>query len=159
MNFYSVLDLTDVFWKANTIDGTQILQGHQTYPKINRNNLESFELFHKGKSVFKINTVKKTLIHRLKTTGQLHIQTQKNSITTRVRVTALLYKNKDTAKNTKYEIKENKKIVQEYEFDPEESVIYYHYEDGKDETRNKFSIIFPYTPIKLRPEELSHLNG
>jgi len=180
MFFDKALDLANVLWKANMIDGTEITPGPQTYIKIDRNILESFELTSNGKSIFKINTKKKTLVHRMKTFTQqttpggiivkagkgklLKIvspknKTPKTQVILRIKIIALLEKNKNPQKNIKYEILENNKIIQEYEFDPKQSMIYYYYHNGKIETRDRFSVKTPYTPIKLRSEELTHLNG
>lgn len=159
MFFRNSLDHADVFWKVNLFNGNIISQGPHTYEKIPRDEIESFELLHKGKQIFKINTSKRTLIHRLRTTSNTKLSTLENEIIQRVRVTALLKKNINPEKNIKYKIEENYKIIQEYEFDPEESVIYYHYENGKSDIRYKFGMMFPYRPIKLRPEEMNQLIG
>lgn len=160
-----LLDLAKITWKVNLINGVPILQGPHKYETIQRDNIKSFELYKKNifffkKIIFKVFTDGKTLVHRLKTTGQMTInKKQKNKIKERVRITALLKKNSDSDKNIKYMIKENNQIVQEYEIDPNESIIYYYRENKKIEIKNKFSNEFPYSPIKLRVEELLHLNA
>ena len=178
MFFKKSLDLANLTWKANLADGNTILQGPQKYETIPRSILKSFELIYKGKIVFNVKTYKKTLVHRLKTTGTLSQQEivpsklekilnfffkkpypKQNKINERVRITAILEKNSDFTKNIKYTIKENGKTVQEYEIDPSKSTIYYYRENRKTETINQFGDTFPYSPIKLRDEEMIHLNG
>lgn len=159
MLFSSAINLYDVFWKVNLINDGEILQGNHTYETIDRNTVESFELIHRNKSIFKINTNKKTIIHRLKTRGQFNMNDLQSRIMTRFRITAVLSKNKDESKNIIAQIFEGKKLIQQYSYDPVLSKIYYHFGNGKMEIKNEFGDISPYLPIKLRLEELEHLKN
>lgn len=159
MFFKKALDFANTTWKINLDDGNSISEGPEKYETLQRDRIKSFEIIHKKKSVFKVNTDGKTLVHRLKSTGSMLVSSGQNNIKERVRITAVLKKNPNPAKNIKYSLKENNKIIQEYEIDPKESVIYYFRENRKTETKNTFGNTFPYSPLKLRKEELLHLNG
>lgn len=170
------IDLANAKWRAIYKDGTI----EEKYSEINRNKLKSFEIHFKNPNaiirknhVITVEIKGKTLVHRLRSKGSGKLgakikqdkleQVEKISvpleISRRIRIIALLQKNTNHSKNKKYIITENKKIVQEYYFDPSLSEIYYIYEDGKIETKNNFGIDSPYHPIKLREEEMLHLNG
>lgn len=142
--------LRDAKWTAINSDKTTT----ENYNQINRDRLESFELkikkrklfLFKVSSIFKLDTNKKTLIHRLKTRAKSN-QTSLN-IQKRFRITALLQRNKNPQKNKTY---------YNYSFDPDLSEIHYIFEDGTIQKRNDFGNRSPYLPLELFPEELEHL--
>ena len=162
------LVLRDATWTAINSDDTIT----ENYNEINRDTLETFELKYKKRnlftsefSVFKLSTKGKTLIHRLKTQAKSkhssQIYVKKTSIKSkqpskiiplskhkRVRITALLQRNQDSAKN---------KYYNNYSFDPNLSEIHYIFEDGTIEKKNDFGDCSPYLPLGLFSEELQHL--
>jgi len=173
-----LLDLASASWKAINSDQS-VIDDKKLYNTIDRNKLEFFELHTKKKGllvwlrisskdyVFRIKTNGKTLIHRLKTQGRGNLAvslegnlavslegnlgtSSKLKVTKRIRITALLQKNKDSAKNVKYS---------NYEFDPNLSEIHYLFEDGTTQIRNDFGDSSPYLPLELIQTELEHLNG
>ena len=145
----SQLLLKDATWTAINNDGTITTN----YNEINRDTLDSFELKYKKRNlftsenlVFKVNTNGKTLLHRLKTiakSNQTSLTIQK-----RIRVTAILQRNKNPRYNKSYG---------NYSFDPNLSEIHYIFEDGTIIQRNDFGDKSPYLPLELYPEELQHL--
>jgi len=156
------LVLDDASWKVTNSDGTIT----ENYNDINRDKSDTFELTYKKRTLFRskfssfrLNINKKTLIHRLKSKGTSTVKasfdrkTRKTKsmpviIKKRIRITALLQRNKDDTKNKQYS---------NYCFDPELSEIYYIFEDGTIQKRNDFGDKSPYLPLELFPEELEHL--
>jgi len=160
--------LANAKWIATNSDGTITTN----YNEINRDTLDTFELKYKKqrfliskKLIFKLPTKGKTLIHRLKTqakgkyTSEIYIQnkqakelhpSQLMPLTKhrRIRIIALLQRNKNPKKNKTYN---------NYSFDPNLSEIHYIFEDGTIQKRNDFGDRSPYLPLELFPEELKHL--
>jgi len=144
------LMLADAKWTAVNSDKTTT----ENYNEVNRDKLQSFELKYKKKiffiipssSVIKLDTKGKTLLHRLKTIAKSNQTTM--TIHNRVRIIALLQRNKNPAKNKHYN---------NYSFDPDLSEIHYIFEDGTIQKRNDFGDRSPYLPLELIPEELEHL--
>ena len=143
--------LRDATWTVVNFDRTTTTH----YNQINRDKLDSFELKYKKRKlltseflVFKLNTNGKTLIHRLKTQAKSKLSGTEFNIQKRIRITALLQRNKNPQKNKSYG---------NYSFDPELSEIHYIFEDGTIERKNDFGDRTPYLPLELFPEELEHL--
>ena len=158
--FSPALDLTCVSWKAEHVDGVTVNKGHQTYPLIRRDQLESFSLSLFNKPLFTVRPSKRTLVARMKTWNQSLVSTGeiKNSI--RFWIVALLAKpqSKGTTQHVICDFDPSFEF-QKYDIDTEESSIHYLFENGKTEIRTRFGQLSPFTPLHLRAEEFEHLMG
>ncbi len=141
--------MENVTWKATFLDGT-ILFDVKKYREINRDNLKNFELLFTNTTSFGVETKGKTLVYRMKTRAKATTHSTKLTPMYRVKILALLQKNKDDTKNIKYE---------KYSIDPDLSEIYYIFADGSVIKRKAFGVASPYLPLELFPEELEHLIG
>jgi len=159
------LDLTCVLWEAEHKDGTIIHKGPQKYPLIDRSQLESFSLTWRNKPILTVHPKDRTLILRLKTLMMTFIVSGDSKVKGRVWILALLAKPKSESTTQHVDCDlglfpgEKKNRHQYYDIDKEDSNIYYLYENGKQEIRNKFGTMSPYLSLHLRPDEFKHLMG
>lgn len=158
--FHPSLNLTEVFWKAEQSDDKIIYKGPGQYETIDRDKLQVFSLTYKNKPILEVRPAGRTLVWRMKTIGNLAISSGREVSKTRIHVVALLGQpgSRDMDQRCQVPFHPNYK-PQVYFHDMEESTIYYLFENGKQETRTKFSTLSPYHALHLREEEFEHLMG
>lgn len=158
--FHQALDLTEVFWKAEHSDEKIIYKGPNQYEKIDRNQLEIFTLTYKNKPILEVHPKGRTLIWRMKTIANLNLSTRESSVRARIHIVSLLAKPGSNNTDQRCQIPFNDNFEpQIYFHDMEETIIYYLFENGKTETRVKYSMLSPYTAPHLREDEYLHLMG